>query len=71
MRLPLQDGRQMKEEAIERVAKHIVIESYDSGKDIVMKGKRNLIGRILNLQHEIRKYMYFWNAIFCLLLLMD
>lgn len=41
MRLPLQDGRQMKEEAIERVAKHIVIESYDSGKDIVMKGKRN------------------------------
>lgn len=41
MRLPLQDGRQMKEEAIERVAKHIVIETYDSGIDIVMKGKRN------------------------------
>lgn len=41
MRLLLQDGRQMKEEAIERVAKHIVVETYDPGKDIVMKGKRN------------------------------
>lgn len=39
MRLPLQDGRQMKEEAIERVAKHIVVETYDPGKDIVMKGR--------------------------------
>lgn len=39
MRLPLQDGQKMKEEAIERVAKHIVIKTYDSGKDIVMKGR--------------------------------
>lgn len=31
----------MKEEVIERVVKYIVIESYDFGKDIVMKGKRN------------------------------
>lgn len=31
----------MKEEVIERVVKYIVIEIFDFGKDIVMKGKRN------------------------------
>lgn len=38
--LPLQDGQEMREEAIERVAKHVILKTYDAGEDVIMKGIR-------------------------------
>lgn len=40
--LPLQDGQKMKEEAIERVSKHVILKTYDAGEDVIMKGKIRL-----------------------------
>nr|XP_022294959.1 uncharacterized protein LOC111105077 [Crassostrea virginica] len=37
--LPLQDGQEMKEEAIERVSKHVILKTYDAGEDVIMKGQ--------------------------------
>ncbi|XP_061177380.1 uncharacterized protein LOC133186123 [Saccostrea echinata] len=38
LRIPLEEGQEIKEEAIERLTKHVVMETYDPGKDVILKG---------------------------------